>query len=248
MQKLLRKIFFKFFYRISELQLKEENSFSLKKIIDDDSPYQKYGLAAAGGTVVSFASILLMALLIATGEVSLDESNLRKIVDVVMPVRDPELIDSVERPDEAEPEPDQLPPEVDIENIEELLDQSVTPNLNFKKRRSGVFMDGSYVPIFQVPPQYPRRAAERGIEGCVVLKYAVTEVGSVRDPEVVQSIPKGIFDRAAIRAALRYKYKPLIRDGNAVEVEGVTQRITFVLEGEGKGPGYVPENCRGIQG
>ena len=248
MQKLLRKIFFNFFYRISELQLKEENSFSLKKIIDDDSPYQKYGLAAAGGTVVSFASILLMALLIATGEVSLDESNLRKIVDVVMPVRDPELIDSVERPDEAEPEPDQLPPEVDIENIEELLDQSVTPNLNFKKRRSGVFMDGSYVPIFQVPPQYPRRAAERGIEGCVVLKYAVTEVGSVRDPEVVQSIPKGIFDRAAIRAALRYKYKPLIRDGNAVEVEGVTQRITFVLEGEGKGPGYVPENCKGIEG
>ena len=248
MQKLLRKIFSKFFYRISELQLKEENSFSLRKIIDDDSPYQKYGLAAAGGTVVSFASILLMALLIATGEVSLDESNLRKIVDVVMPVRDPELIDSVERPDEAEPEPDQLPPEVDFENIEELLDQSVTPNLNFKKRRSGVFMDGSYVPIFQVPPQYPRRAAERGIEGCVVLKYVVTEVGSVRDPEVMQSIPKGIFDRAAIRAALRYKYKPLIRDGNAVEVEGVTQRITFVLEGEGKGPGYVPENCRGIQG
>jgi len=57
-----------------------------------------------------------------------------------------------------------------------------------------------------------------------------------------------IFDRAAVRAALRYKYKPLIRDGNAVEVEGVTQRITFVLEGEGKGPGYVPENCRGIEG
>ena len=228
--------------------IKDENSFSLKKLIVDDNPYQKYGLAAAGGTVVSFASILLMALLIATGDVSLDESKLRKIVDVVMPVRDPELIDSVERPEEAEAEPDQLPPEVDIENIEELLDQSVNPNLNFKRRRSGVFMDGSYVPIFQVPPQYPRRAAERGIEGCVVLKYVVTEVGSVRDPEVIQSIPKGIFDRAAIRAALRYKYKPLIRDGNAVEVEGVTQRITFVLEGEDKGPGYIPANCQGIQG
>ena len=22
----------------------------------------------------------------------------------------------------------------------------------------------------------------------------------------------------------------------------------FVLEGEGKGPGYIPENCRGVQG
>tara|TARA_B100001121_G_scaffold71257_1_gene63082 strand:+ start:3039 stop:3782 length:744 start_codon:yes stop_codon:yes gene_type:complete len=247
MQSFLKILFSIFQRRFSGLLVKEESSF-LKKLIVEDNPYQKYGLAAAGGTVVSFASILLMALLIATGEVSLDDMKLRKIVDVVMPVRDPELIDSVERPEEAEPEPDQLPPEVDIENIEDLLDQSVNPNLNFKRRRSGVFMDGSYVPIFQVPPQYPRRAAERGIEGCVVLRYVVTEVGSVRDPEVIKSIPQGIFDRAAIRAALRYKYKPLIRDGNAVEVEGVTQRITFVLEGEGKGPGYIPENCRGIQG
>jgi len=244
----LRKVISIISRKILSSQLKDESSFSLKKLIVDDNPYQKYGLAAAGGTVVSFSSILLMALLIATGEVSLDDMKLRKIVDVVMPVRDPELIDSVERPEEAEPEPDQLPPEVDIENIEELLDQSVNPNLNFARRRSGVFMDGSYVPIFQVPPQYPRRAAERGIEGCVVLQYVVTEVGSVRDPVVIQSIPQGIFDRAAIRAALRYKYKPLIRDGNAVEVEGVTQRITFVLEGENKGPGYVPENCRGVSG
>ena len=248
MKKFILNLFKNIIKNFSYFHLKEDNSFSFKKLIIDDNPYQKYGLAAAGGTVVSFASILIMALLIATVEVSLDDVNLRKITDVVMPVRDPELIDSIERPEEAEPEPDQLPPEVDIENIEDLLDQSVNPNLNFKRRRSGVFMDGSYVPIFQVPPQYPRRAAERGIEGCVVLKYVVTEVGSVRDPQVVQSIPKGIFDRAAIRAALRYKYKPLIRDGNAVEVEGVTQRITFVLEGEGKGPGYVPENCRGIQG
>ena len=248
MQRLFKHLISKLFKGTSFSNIKEEGSFSLKKLIIDDNPYQKYGLAAAGGTVVSFASIRLMALLIATGEVSLDDVQLRKIVDVVMPVRDPELIDSVERPEEAEPEPDQLPPEVDIENIEELLDQSVNPNLNFKRRRSGVFMDGSYVPIFQVPPQYPRRAAERGIEGCVVLKYVVTEVGSVRDPEVIQSIPQGIFDRAAVRAALRYKYKPLIRDGNAVEVEGVTQRITFVLEGEGKGPGYIPPNCQGVQG
>ena len=135
MRRHIRPLLLNFLNKASALKLKDENSFSLKKLIVDDNPYQKYGLAAAGGTVVSFASILLMALLIATGEVSLDDSNLRKIVDVVMPVRDPELIDSVERPEEAEPEPDQLPPEVDIENIEDLLDQSVNPNLNFKRRR-----------------------------------------------------------------------------------------------------------------
>ena len=126
----LKKFLLSLLSKTKTFYIKDENSFSLKKLIVDDNPYQKYGLAAAGGTVVSFASILLMALLIATGEVSLDESKLRKIVDVVMPVRDPELIDSVERPEEAEAEPDQLPPEVDIENIEELLDQSVNLIIN----------------------------------------------------------------------------------------------------------------------
>ena len=74
-------------------------------------------------------------------------------------------------------------------------------------------------------------------------EYTVTPLGAVSNPVVVEANPPGIFDRAATRAALRYKYKPLIRDGVAVAVEGVRQRITFILEGEGKGPGYVPENC-----
>ena len=75
------------------------------------------------------------------------------------------------------------------------------------------------------------------------MEYTVTPLGAVSNPVVVEANPSGIFDRAATRAALRYKYKPLIRDGVAVAVEGVRQRITFILEGEGKGPGYVPENC-----
>ena len=129
MQKKIYKILFSL-NSSKSLSSSEENSFSFKKYVSDENPYQKYGLAAAGGTVVSFLSILLMALLIATGEINLDESNLRKIVDVVMPVRDPELIDSVERPEEAEPEPDQLPPDVEIENIEDLLDQRDVQNMD----------------------------------------------------------------------------------------------------------------------
>ena len=156
-----------------------------------------------------------------------------------------DLLDSVERPEEAEPEPEQTPPDVDIENIDDVLDDALNLNFKFKAKRQGVFADGSYVPIFQVPPQYPRRAMERGIEGCVLLEYTVTIAGAVSDPKVIKAIPPNIFDRAATRAALRYKYKPLIRDGVAVPVEGVRQRITFVLESIEKGPGYIPENCRG---
>ena len=92
---------------------------------DLDNVYQKYGLAAAAGTTISIASLMLMAVLIATGDVSLDDVKTRKIVDVVMPPKDLELIDNFERPDEAEPEPDQLPPDVDIETC--LLYTSPSP-------------------------------------------------------------------------------------------------------------------------
>ncbi len=73
MQIIIKQFLSKFLRRFLTHYLKDDDSFSLKKFIVDDNPYQKYGLAAAGGTVVSFASILLIALLIASGEVSLDD-------------------------------------------------------------------------------------------------------------------------------------------------------------------------------
>ena len=58
MQIIIKQFLSKFLRRFSTHYLKDDDSFSLKKFIVDDNPYQKYGLAAAGGTVVSFASIL----------------------------------------------------------------------------------------------------------------------------------------------------------------------------------------------
>ena len=58
----------------------------------------------------------------------------------------------------------------------------------------------------------------------------MTTNGSVRDPVVVEADPQGIFDRAAISAALKFKYKPRVIDGVPVEVPGVRNKITFALE------------------
>ena len=106
------------------------DSMVLESSENESNVYQKYGVAAAAGTAVALFSLFIMAFLIATGEVQLDEIKTRKIVDIVMPQRDPELLDSVERPEEAEPEPEQTPPDVDIENIDDVLDDAL--NLNFK--------------------------------------------------------------------------------------------------------------------
>ena len=65
-----------------------------------------------------------------------------------------------------------------------------------------------------------------------MLEFVVTENGNVRDPVVVEAQPPGIFDGAAIQAALKFKYKPKIVDGEPVAVLGVRNKITFELKDE----------------
>jgi len=91
--------------------------------------------------------------------------------------------------------------------------------------------DGEYLPIVKVAPIYPRRAQSRGIEGYVIVEFVVTKNGSVRDPRVIQAEPEGVFDRAAMDAALKFKYKPRVVDGVAMEVAGVQNKITFQIDG-----------------
>ena len=49
MEKQIRQLLSNFLNKALNSHLKDENSFSMRKLMVDDSPYQKYGLAAAGG-------------------------------------------------------------------------------------------------------------------------------------------------------------------------------------------------------
>jgi protein TonB len=204
--------------------------------------FKKISVIFTGSALLTLMIFYLMQALIAVGDVELNEKGIR-IADVTMPDRDLELLMDIERPEEEEPPPETMPPEFDMTPPADLDNATPRPKFDFKGRKSGVFADGSYVPIFKVPPIYPRRAQERGIEGCVMLEFAVTKVGAVRDPVVLWSIPSGIFDRAAMRSALKFKYKPQIRDGEAIEVTGVLNQITFIIEDKDKSPDYSPEGC-----
>ena len=204
--------------------------------------FKKISVIFTGSALLTLMIFYLMQALIAVGDVELNEKGIR-IADVTMPERDLELMMDIERPEEEEPPPETMPPEFDMTPPADLDNATPRPKFDFKGRKSGVFADGSYVPIFKVPPLYPRRAQERGIEGCVMLEFAVTKVGAVRDPVVLWSIPSGIFDRAAMRSALKFKYKPQIRDGVAIEVTGVLNQITFIIEDKDKSPDYSPEGC-----
>ena len=91
--------------------------------------------------------------------------------------------------------------------------------------------DTDIVPIVRVNPQYPLRAAERGIEGWVEVQFTISRTGTVKDPFVLNAKPKNIFNRAALRAIRKWKYNPKVEDGEPVERPGVKVRLTFQIQG-----------------
>jgi protein TonB len=91
--------------------------------------------------------------------------------------------------------------------------------------------EGDYLPIVKVAPIYPQRALSRGIEGYCVVQYVVTKNGTIRDPFVIDSqCTSSLFHSASLQAALKFKYKPRVIDGQAVEVPGVQNKFTYEIE------------------
>ena len=98
---------------------------------------------------------------------------------------------------------------------------------NFNTNRNA---EGDVVPLVRIQPQYPRDAAMNQIEGYVTVQFTITETGAVTNPRVIDAEPPRVFDRAALRAILRWKFKPRIIDGVAV-ARPATQTIDFNLDG-----------------
>jgi protein TonB len=90
--------------------------------------------------------------------------------------------------------------------------------------------DRDIIPLVRINPDYPRRAQERGIEGWVQFEFTITTSGTVKDVKVIDSEPKGLFEDAATKAILRWKYNPKVEEGRAVERRGVRVILRFDLE------------------
>jgi periplasmic protein TonB len=90
--------------------------------------------------------------------------------------------------------------------------------------------DRDVIPLVRVPPDYPPRALARGLEGWVQVRFTITPTGTVKDPTVVNSEPKQIFDDAALKAIARWRYNPRVEGGVAVERVGIETIIRFQLE------------------
>src|SRR6056297_350711 len=191
----------------------------------------RYLISIVSGVAVTFGLLFLMQFLIETGESALTDPQKRYFLDFVR-VKKQEIV-NIEEPKPEKPPPDTPPPSQDD------IDPNA-PAINVRPPSSSTdvsisgpgalsYTDGEYLPIVRVAPIYPSRALSRGIEGYVDLEFTVTTAGTVKDP-VVNCSTSSVFTRAAMRAVLKFKYKPRVVDGQPVEVPGVKTRIRFELE------------------
>ena len=195
-------------------------------------------VGAVAAVPIALGLFYLMQSLIDT-QFEQEDVKTRKIADIVVPDKVIEtnlkevLPEKVEDPDEPPPDMEPLDFDTDLDMSTANMAPAVAVNISINS--SGLSAgDGEYLPIVKVAAVYPRRAQTRGIEGSCIVTYTVTTTGAIRDPYVeneTDCTPKGIFERASIKAALKFKYKPRVVDGQAIEVAGVRNKFTYELEG-----------------
>lgn len=199
----------------------------------------RYLIAIVLSAMVTLGLFYVMQSLIESGGSALSKPAKGTVLDFVRVKKD-EVSQQKDRKPNKPPKPEQPPPAMEQPQLD-----SATPNTGAQSMDFGADIsvdltlgglalgsgDGEYLPIVKVAPVYPRRALSRGIEGYVIVEFTVSKQGSVKDPFVVKAEPADLFEQAAIDATLKFKYKPRVINGEATDVSGVQNRITFEING-----------------
>jgi protein TonB len=188
--------------------------------------------------LVTLALFLLMRQLIWVEEVTFDdrpeEFNLTidEVVEEIEIARRETTIDQIDQIDPPPP-----PPQIERQAAEQPTEGLSTvigaipefdqPSLNSNNISFSV-SDRDAQPLVRIEPQYPPRAAERGVEGTCDVTFDVAPDGSPFNIRILQC-DSSLFERASIRAVERWRYNPKIQDGVAVARTGVQTQFIFQL-------------------
>ncbi|WP_372762630.1 energy transducer TonB [Pseudoalteromonas sp.] len=200
----------------------------------------RYLIACVIAILITFMLFFGMQALISGGEGAMSEPAKGNVLDFVR-LKKEQNIEKKQRKPQKPPTPKEPPPPLMSPPMQSSESNAQANNFDFSATvdadvsiAAGLALqssDGEYLPIVKVAPVYPRRALSRGIEGYVIVEFTVTKQGTVRDPQVLKAEPESLFDRAAMDAALKFKYKPRVVNGEAVEVAGVQNKISFQING-----------------
>ncbi len=147
-------------------------------------------------------------------------------------------------PDEPKPKKRPSPPKMTTQQVhvtQNNISQMDMPNLDIPLQTnsfSGSAIQGvqlgtggistNVIPLVRIPPRYPMRAANRRIEGWVKVEFTITKTGTVKDAVVIEAQPSNVFNRSALQAIKRWKFKAKIIGGEAFEQRAI-QVLQFTL-------------------
>lgn len=212
----------------------------------------RFGLSTVMGVFVTLFLFYIMQALIQSSENVPEEDVLGNLVDFVRVKQEPKL-ERRQRKPKKPPPPDEPPPNLPPQNFNVSIDNTgfsmqqmdISVNVDISGGGFGI-SDGDYLPLVKVHAHYPRRAVSRRMIGWVIVEFTVTERGTVSNAFVVENCglildprrptecvdsPDSIFDSAATKAALKFKYKPKVMNGIPVATAGVRNKIIFELTG-----------------
>lgn len=197
------------------------------------------------GSVIAFVLFAIMSLLIKSDLKVPAESSTPAIVINTIP-EETEIEEKIRTPPEPpevlkEPPPvetiaDSDPDKPQLKDIDIKL-AAIEPGLvggeyvSGHGKRGGM-SDGDAVPMVVIQPNYPRKALTEGIEGWVKFKFTIAPDGTPKNIELVEAKPRRIFETAAKKAIYKWKFKPRIIDGKAVEQTNMTYTLNFRLSEE----------------
>jgi len=203
--------------------------------------FLRWGLSLVLASGITFGLFYFMQALIATGDRVEQNLSIVRVVDATMPEIELEVIEEIDKPEPIEelnePPPEQDQRQIDLDSGPSLAiartEVDIDADLNLGNASISI-TDGEMLPLVNVTPQYPTRAASRGIQGWCQVSFTVDGNGNVVEDTivVVDAEPPNIFDRSSIRAAARFKFQPRVQDGVGVPVPNVQYVFRYVLEGD----------------
>jgi protein TonB len=201
------------------------------------NPLVRVGISFAAAIAAATALFWVMNFLILAAERELEEVESFNTVDFVRAPQE-EQLQTRERSRPEPPQPDEPPPPppqlmARAAQADAISADFGMPNVSIPTNIAGgpsLAQNADLIPVVRLAPQYPRQAARAGITGWVTLRIVVNPDGSVREAKVVESEPRGIFEAAAVTAALRGRFRPRMVDGAPVESSG-EYTVKFSLGG-----------------
>lgn len=95
-------------------------------------------------------------------------------------------------------------------------------------------IDKEMLPITDIMPYYPGKAADQNIEGHAIAQFTVDAQGNVVEDSItiIEATPSDIFNRSAIAAVRQFQFDPHLVNGQAVPVAEVEYQINYRMKDE----------------